>query len=275
MSALLMRGLMQTRIERETVPERPSMGDRKNMSPQVANAKLKKSWASPARRLSPDLEKRLTAYAAAGAAGAFLLAAAPNAEAKVVYTPANISIGLGVTYNLDINHDGSVDFVFFDDGSEFNQLFGVSPQNNSNAVVNEGFCYSSNLLPREAPAALPAGQPIGKPLKFTAYGQCMRSFFYYDTQGHWQHVIDKYLGLAMKIDGHIHYGWARLSTKGVRNFQALLTGYAYETEAGKSIVAGDEGQGAPEVESSEAPMEPMEPGIALGELALGAARPSR
>jgi hypothetical protein len=221
---------------------------------------------------SNNLEKRLAAYAAAGVAGACLLSTAPDAEAKVVYTPAEAVIDFGTTYNLDVDHNGAIDFVFFNNGSSFIQLFGVSPQGHSNAVVNEGFCYSSNLQPREAPAALPSGQEIGKQLKFVPYGQCMRSFFYYDIQGHWQHVKNKYLGLAMKIKGQTHYGWARFTTGGIRDFEATLTGYAYETEAGKSIIAGDEGQGVPNEESIEPASKLPATGRTLGELAQGAAR---
>jgi hypothetical protein len=230
--------------------------------------------SNPARLGSADLEKRIAAYAAAGVAGACLLSASPDAEARVVYTPANVVIDQGMKFDLDVNHDGVVDFVFSNGGSTFIQFFGVIPQDHANAVVDEGVCISSNLLPRNAPAALPSGQEIGKQLNFRPYGQCMRSFVYYDTQGHWQHVTNRYLGLAMRIDGQIHYGWARLSTSGVLNFQAVLTGYAYETEAGKSIVAGDEGQSAPDTESAAPVSEPIQTGRALGELALGSARPS-
>jgi len=90
-----------------------------------------------------------------------------------------------------------------------------------------------------------------------------------------KHVTNRYLGLAMRIDGEIHYGWARLSTSGVLNFQAVLTGYAYETEAGKSIVAGDEGTSAPGYRIGRiSKVEPIQTGRTLGELALGFARPS-
>jgi hypothetical protein len=250
------------------------MNDFNSTRSEAAISKTMKnlSPSNPARLGSADLEKRIAAYAAVGVAGACLLSASPDAEAKVVYTPAHVVIDQGTKFDLDVNHDGVVDFVFSNGGSTFIQLFGVIPQDHSNAVVDEGFCISSNLQPRNAPAALPSGQEIGKQLNFRPYGQCMRSFFYYDTQGHWQHVTNKYLGLAMRIDGEIHYGWARLSTSGVLNFQAVLTGYAYETEPGKSIVAGDQGQGVQDAGSPTPASEPVESGLSLGALALGAAR---
>ena len=62
------------------------------------------------------------------------------------------------------------------------------------------------------------------------------------------------VGLRFKINGEVHYGWARLSTnsyKVVRDtsppeccigeVRVNLTGYAYETNPGQSIAAGDTG----------------------------------
>ena len=50
-------------------------------------------------------------------------------------------------------------------------------------------------------------------------------------------VTNRYLGLEFQIKGRTHYGWARLTFEdGV--LSATLTGYAYETIAGKSIRAG-------------------------------------
>jgi hypothetical protein len=249
------------------------MNDFRSSCSEAAISKIMKnpSPSNAAKLGTADLEKRIAAYCAVGIAGACLLSASPEAEAKVVYTPAHVVIDQGMKFDLDVNHDGVVDFVFSNGGTTFGfiQLFGVSPQNHLNAVVNEGICISSNLFPRNAPAALPAGHEIGRQLKFAPYGQCMRSFFYYDIQGYWKHATNKYLGLAMRIDGQIHYGWARLNTSGVLNFQAVLTGYAYETEPGKSIVAGDQGQGAQDAESPDPVSEPVESGLSLGEPGLG------
>jgi hypothetical protein len=264
---------------RSTLLLRLAMNDFRSTCSEAEIAKIVKNPSpSNATRLgsarmgTADLEKRIAAYAAVGVAGTCLLSVSPDAEAKVVYTPAHVVIDQGMKFDLDVNHDGIVDFVFSNGGSTFIQFFGLIPQDHANAVVDEGFCISSNAQPRNAPAALPSGQEIGRQLNFRPYGQCMRSFVYYDTQGHWQHATNKYLGLAMRIDGQIHYGWGRLSTSGILNFQAVLTGYAYETEPGKSIVAGDEGGGAQDAESPDSVGKPVERGLSLGELAIGTAR---
>ena len=45
--------------------------------------------------------------------------------------------------------------------------------------------------------------------------------------------------MKFRIKGKVHYGWARLNVAvGNSRISATLTGYAYETIAGKSIKAG-------------------------------------
>src|SRR6202046_3913993 len=69
--------------------------------------------AKPARPPVPvnsKLNQHLTAYvAAASAAGVAVLAATPQAEAKVVYSPAHTFI-TGST-PIDLNHDGTAGFM--------------------------------------------------------------------------------------------------------------------------------------------------------------------
>jgi hypothetical protein len=220
-----------------------------------------------------NFEKRLAAYAAAGIAGASLLAAVPEAQAKVIYTPTHVIMNPGSTYDLDVNHDGTPEFVFSNWESSFGflQNFGLKPNSHLSGIVNEGVCVDADGLALAAPAALASGVEIGRQRKFLPYGACMRSDFYSDVQGHWQHVTNRYLGLAMLINQEIHYGWARISTSGNQHFQAVITGYAYESEAYKSIVTGDRGQGAQAPEPVD-PASEIEAGPTLGELALGAAR---
>ena len=42
---------------------------------------------------------------------ALIAAIALPAEAEIVYTPANISIPVGSSYNIDLNQDGVTDFT--------------------------------------------------------------------------------------------------------------------------------------------------------------------
>ncbi len=69
----------------------------------------------PASNLASNVDKGLLQYAtAAGAAGVGLLALAPTAEAKVIYTPTNIPITVnGPSVPIDLNNDGVPDFYIY------------------------------------------------------------------------------------------------------------------------------------------------------------------
>src|SRR5215467_2736819 len=64
-------------------------------------------------QLSSKVEKALVAYAVAASAAALgVLASSSSAEAKIVYTPANVPIS-GRPTPIDFNHDGINDFFLF------------------------------------------------------------------------------------------------------------------------------------------------------------------
>jgi hypothetical protein len=95
----------------------------------------------------------------------------------------------------------------------------------------------------------------------------------YGAYGYWFNVRDGYIGLSFKIDGQIHYGWARFNvltkSQGFR-ILAILTGYAYETQPDTPIIAGDTGSAADE-EGQSGPMSGFpQPAATLAALSLGA-----
>jgi hypothetical protein len=183
--------------------------------------------------LSESARHRLHMYAiAAGAAGVGVLALAQPVEAKIVYTPANVNIGLNGV-ELDLNNDGITDVLLL-------------------KKEHKALCYF--LAPRvsffEYPAAgngiegaqtpLDYGARIGRGRRFSGQALLASSVFVgahsCHHNGGWWNVKDRYLGVKFKVNGTIHYGWARLSFD--RGRAARLTGYAYETIPGKSIIAG-------------------------------------
>jgi len=197
--------------------------------------------------LSPTVEKHLVNYvAAAGAAGACLLSAVPG-SAEVVYTPANIEIS--PPYALDLNHDGIPDFTF----TEF-ELFetqGFLRRFFLNLDVPGNAVRPSTRLGGAA-AALPLRAKIGPLESFTtvvgSYGDVLMygtsSFVIngsgrHSSSGPWLKQTNKFLGLRFLIGDQFHYGWARVTT----GSGMFLTGYAYETEPGKRILAGQKSGG--------------------------------
>ena len=231
-------------------------------------------YAGKSRRrakLSPELEKSMSAYASAAlAAGVSLLAIAKSAEAKIVYTPADVKIPVnGGPIPLDLNHDGVVDFVFsnvfYKTGSQrqsINTVYvgtdGGNARNTGNkfwgqgsmsagerfaSALHAGFSVGSNkshFLTRTkgvmADVWVDYFQPIPAAPCISQTGGCVSG-----TAGQWLYTRDRYLGLRFLINGQAHYGWARVvvnrpATGNV--ILATLTGYAYETVPDKPIITG-------------------------------------
>jgi hypothetical protein len=210
-----------------------------------------------ASNLSESVHQQLSVYAvAAVVAVVSVLALTQPSEAKIVYTPANVVLscpharrdanivgivgGCNQQYNLDLNHDGVTDFtiaVHTEDSGICN--IGASadelPASGNGAIGSGGYA-----------AALMQGAPIGHSQQFQGSRRTM-AFDGVEPDcreihgGPWFNVTDGYLGLSFRRNGRTHYGWARLNVyvSAKEGFsQATLTGYAYETIAGKSIIAG-------------------------------------
>jgi hypothetical protein len=206
---------------------------------------------------------------AASAAGVGVLALAQPAEAKVVYTPVRQVIGANGVYNLDLNQDGTFDFLIqqwnYGNWASNNQLL-------ADAAVGNAVEGKNNQA-----AALAAGASIGPAQNFIAggvNGEVMLSITHFTTggtsfgHGFWANVQNRYLGLQFKINGETHYGWARLSvSRQAYHFTAVLTGYAYEDTPNTAIKAGQTTGGSADSSANVNPLTPQYK--SLGELALG------
>jgi hypothetical protein len=207
--------------------------------------------------LAEALEGRLYSYAllAAGAAVS-LLPAAANAE--VIYTPADVAITRG-TLLIDLNGDSVSDFIVADQfltvprssfpilgkrklGLRGDSGAGVMASNHGAAVLGNGVTIGSSrtFVDAHQNKLLMLG---GQSVYVGSTGTCC--FFAY---GNWKDVQQQYLGLKFTINGETHYGWARFTVKlpveVTAPIKAILSGYAYESNPGQSIVAGDTGSNA-------------------------------
>lgn len=203
----------------------------------------------PARvpfRFSDSLHHPLNLYTlAAGAAGVSLLALAEPCAGKVVYTKAHQAIGTGGIYGLDLNNDGTMDFVIRERGNPFSTI-------GSNRLEAKG-ALGNAVEGNSSAAALSEGSPISQHQNFssgTSYAAeamvvayCTGIGTTCGTRGRWVDVKNRYLGLKFRIGAETHFGWARLSVVIEANHKigATLTGYAYETIANKGIRAGQTG----------------------------------
>jgi hypothetical protein len=170
---------------------------------------------------------------AAGAAGVGVLALAQPVEAKIVYTSAHVVIGIREHYSIDLNHDGMSDVVIhqyvFHSFASFVNLYEDPAQGNA---IEEGAQHHSWA------AALKAGANIGYTRHFNPKSRVTMAHSVNGENhiGYWFQTQPRYLGVEFQINGKKHFGWARFKNSSPKG--TTLTGYAYETIPGKSIIAG-------------------------------------
>jgi len=232
--------------------------------------------------LSESIHQRLNAYAlAASAAGVGMLASAQPAEAKIVYTPTHHVIGAKSSFNLDLNHDGIIDFTIQNTShtrtsgarrSLYVSGFNGKPNEVEGAVGTRAFLAAAIRKGRR----IPQGRfTSGKArMAYHCSGSGCSPGTTSRNSGNWLNVTGRYLGLKFRIHGKTHYGWARLRVDFVsQSITATLTGYAYETIPGKPIIAGrTKGPEDGNVEQPDAAVQvaPTPEPASLGLLAQGA-----
>jgi hypothetical protein len=242
--------------------------------------------AGPTRKtvkLSDTLHRELAGYVlAAGAASVSVMALASPSEGQIVYTPAHEQIERNGTMLIDLNHDGTTDLTIreipwtaFGDGRY--------PGNSVQAVIHNGGGILISVEPKWA-AALGRGARIESSSPARSGAAIMDQETSYGTYygGLWSaFTTNRFLGISFRIGQETHFGWARLSLRlgpPKKGIAATLTGYAYETQPGKPIRAGDTGADAngnddpgpsSEIFSSPGTEDKATP-VSLGTLALGA-----
>jgi hypothetical protein len=233
-------------------------------------------------QLSDLINEHLNRYAlAAGAAGVSMLALAQPAQAKIVYTPADVNFSRYPPVTIDLNHDGIGDFVLAlggraDSMDVWSYAFAYAARSN-----NMGQVVATSE--KNSPAiALRAGSRIGPGRRFGNVGILVEHLSHFSKHSGYSRWFDqwgnggkglknRYLGLKFFLNGKVHFGWARVTvTTSGKTFTATLTGYAYETIPNKSIIAGktkgpDDEAGAEQISAST----PTPKAPTLGVLAMG------
>ena len=188
--------------------------------------------------LSDSVHHRLNLYAlAVSAAGVGALALAHPAQARIIYTPADMPIA---------NHS----MVVFQFGGTTKAQFSFviqtyeSPGGSAGSFQLSVFPAGRNRIwgTAEYASALGSGVRVGQnDKKFQAGHDLMERVRWHccrplssTTWGQWGKVSQGYLGLKLFLRGKPHYGWARISMRD----RSTLTGYAYETIPNKPIITG-------------------------------------
>ena len=173
--------------------------------------------------------------------GALLLspvAFASPAAAEVVYTQANVTLSGNGSINLDLNHDGIVEFVL------------RSHSRITSCGLRDGLIGFTKMIPATGDgvavshlnfaALLGNGVPIDANQTFYL-GRTVVTQFSICSSGS-QHLTG-YLGLEFQLDGQTHYGWAQVDIYAYFSFRGhkmrtTLIDFAYETIPGQPIKTG-------------------------------------
>lgn len=220
--------------------------------------------------LSDSVHHQLNSYAlVAGAAGVGMLALTQPSQAKIVYTPAHITVPTNTFLPLDLNHDGVNDLSFtIGAAADSSFLFAYNLRTNGVAGEVQDYRFAAALKPG---ANIDGGRKfLTGPKPDMLWGDWASSGRGGST-GRWKNADDRYLGVKFSIKGNIHYGWVRLSVSRPSRIDAVITGYAYETIPGKAIIAGRTKGPNDGVEQSDAavPVVATPQSATLGLLALG------
>ncbi len=172
--------------------------------------------------------------------GVGLLALVLRAEARVVYTPTNVTIRASTLhrrsmYGLDLNNDGVIDVTL---SVGYGGIPCVGGGFGSLAIAEETPAAGNGA--EGAPAALEEGELIGPSQTYHAQEGVLEA--YYSCSRDQSGAVgseERYLGLMLRIHGETHYGWALLSViANGSEASTTVTGYAYETSPGTPIYAG-------------------------------------
>lgn len=180
------------------------------------------------KKENSTLTKKIKSYSALAGS---MLAMANFANAQIVYTdvdPDATGTGDGASYNLDLNNDGTTDFVITVSSNGGAGVKMVVEAKSSNAIAGT---YNT-AYPYIYPSALALGDLIGTARTWnTGPGQTMASTGYFQgAYGEWFGATDKYMGLRINLGGDDRYGWVRMDvSESGKTF--TVKDYAYDSTA--------------------------------------------
>ncbi len=168
-----------------------------------------------------------------------------SANAQIVYHDIVPDVNYTIislasqTYNLDLNGDGTTDFLI--NAARYSILgvlgssVGITPQG-SNACITTTFNQVKKLVLGDTISSSQAWQDTT--------GQVLKSYSQYGfdpptTRGEWNTVVDGYVGLQLINAGQTYYGWVRMDvTVSLSSASMTIKDYAYNSIPNQPILAG-------------------------------------
>lgn len=157
-----------------------------------------------------------------------------NTKAQVVYTDVNPDSLVSSQYELDLNNDGTPEFLIektTDGGIDIVQAIGLS---NQDSLI--GY-YAGFPAITGYPSALSSNEIIDGTSTFVDEGVMGGDHELIMEDADWPDGFNRYLGLKFNISGETHYGWAKIKIS--TDYVAFtITEYAYNATAGAAINSG-------------------------------------
>jgi hypothetical protein len=160
----------------------------------------------------------------------FLLLISAHSIAQISYTDIPDATP-NATFPLDLNNDGTIDFMLYFGGSGGAIGAYCAPQNNN--------AYSGNTVNGDYfPWALSTGTPICDTLTTWYDGNYPGTMGLGTSIGNWPGQTDKYLALQLIVGTNTYYGWVRLDVY-TTSSSFTVKDYAYESTPNACIVTGE------------------------------------
>ena len=164
----------------------------------------------------------------------FFLFIAFNTKAQVVYTDVNPDSLVSSQYELDLNNDGTPEFMIektTDGGIDIVQATGLS---NQDSLI--GY-YAGFPAITGYPSALSSNEVIDGASTYVDEGVMGGDHELIMEDADWPDGFNRYLGLKFNINGEVHYAWAKIKIS--TDYVAFtITEYAYNATAGAAINSG-------------------------------------
>ena len=166
-----------------------------------------------------------------------------SANAQIIYTDANPDVTTSQgTYNLDLNNDGTNDFVITHSSTTTfcppmygpNLSIRVTPLG-----TNQVVCISGTSATKMALNATINDTVLtwNNSANLLMAARVLNNACIGITNGQWINTADGYLGLKLISGSNIYYGWVRLNANGfVTSF--TIKDYAYNSIPNQTILAG-------------------------------------
>jgi len=189
---------------------------------------------------STKLNKRIKSYSAL--AGTLVVGGV--ADAQVNYTDVNpdANVTTGNSYNLDLNNDATVDFVFQLNAGTYNA--GTFNIYYDYAIIAPGAAGNAiDTASAGGPMNHALNDPISSALLWDAtsayqlLGLALDPPFNTYNTGNFLGTGDGYIGLKFMIGTNTHYGWVRVNLA-ADALSMLVKDYGYDATPNTQILAG-------------------------------------